>query len=506
MTKYAKCSVCGYTIAITDDSDAGDYMCPIDGTVLVDATEAEHEHVLFRQAATFIVAASDSLHKERADYVCPGVDDQVVIQAAIDALGKGKISLLEGTYYISDTIILKSPLQIEGTGIHTTILRMMGGSNKDMFEFKPTSSSLFLTISHLTLYGNNGNNTSGNGIVISNINGGEPKDVRLLDLYLYSFPDCGIKSDTGWGYKFTNVVIEFSDYGIYLNKQASMETTLTGCHITSNNNNLYLDATNVHILGGEYSRAVIGAGIELKGGNNQIVGATMFSNKGDGIKNTGIENQITGCALIYNEGNGVNCQKHYTSISNCCMESNHLNGISVSDDHNVLSNLVVANNKHNGIDIQANFCYLSNSILRNNSIDNPNVYAGLLSNGSFDYFNNLIFLGNTMKYGLFLDAASANNQLSSIKSYGALTAEIQNSGSNNRFTDVVGYVTKKSGTSTGTGAQQTIAHGLAATPTKVILWNIEDGANPYQSAAADGTNIKITAVINQDYGWEAEVV
>ena len=51
-----------------------------------------------------------------------------------------------------------------------------------------------------------------------------------------------------------------------------------------------------------------------------------------------------------------------------------------------------------------------------------------------------------------------------------------------------------------------IAHGLGKTPTKVVLWNIEDGANPYQSAAADGTNIKITAVINQDYGWEAEVV
>ena len=36
------------------------------------------------QSATLVVAASDSLHKERADYICDGVDDQEKIQAAID--------------------------------------------------------------------------------------------------------------------------------------------------------------------------------------------------------------------------------------------------------------------------------------------------------------------------------------------------------------------------------------------------------------------------------------
>ena len=61
------------------------------------------------------------------------------------------------------------------------------------------------------------------------------------------------------------------------------------------------------------------------------------------------------------------------------------------------------------------------------------------------------------------------------------------------------------GNSTGTGAQQTIAHGLNVIPTRVILWNIEDGANPYQSAAADDTKIYITAVSGKDYGWKVEI-
>lgn len=78
-------------------------------------------------------------------------------------------------------------------------------------------------------------------------------------------------------------------------------------------------------------------------------------------------------------------------------------------------------------------------------------------------------------------------------------------GSNNIVRDNLGYITENSGSSTGTGAQQTIAHGLATTPTLVLLSDKESGANPYQSAAANATNIYITAVVNQDYSWKAEV-
>jgi parallel beta-helix repeat protein len=62
------------------------------------------------------------------------------------------------------------------------------------------------------------------------------------------------------------------------------------------------------------------------------------------------------------------------------------------------------------------------------------------------------------------------------------------------------------GTSTGTGAQQTIAHGLRTIPTRVILSESTTGAAlPYQSAAADATNIYVTAVLNKTWQWEAKV-
>jgi len=66
------------------------------------------------------------------------------------------------------------------------------------------------------------------------------------------------------------------------------------------------------------------------------------------------------------------------------------------------------------------------------------------------------------------------------------------------------FVNDNSGTSTGTGAQQTIAHGLNVTPNRVLLSeSTTGGALAYQSAAADATNIYITAVLNKTYQWRA---
>jgi len=64
------------------------------------------------KTATVVVAASDSLHPEQADYVCDGVDDQVEIQAAID--NAGDIYLMGGHYSKSNV----APITI---GSHTHV-------------------------------------------------------------------------------------------------------------------------------------------------------------------------------------------------------------------------------------------------------------------------------------------------------------------------------------------------------------------------------------------------
>ena len=76
--------------------------------------------------ATFVVCADDSNNTGRCDYVADGAGDQVEIQAAVDDLPAdgGKIVLLEGNYYISSPVILRSDLEIsgmQGTTLHLTV-------------------------------------------------------------------------------------------------------------------------------------------------------------------------------------------------------------------------------------------------------------------------------------------------------------------------------------------------------------------------------------------------
>lgn len=68
----------------------------------------------------------------------------------------------------------------------------------------------------------------------------------------------------------------------------------------------------------------------------------------------------------------------------------------------------------------------------------------------------------------------------------------------------IGYLFENWGYCTGTGAQQTIAHGCKFTPTasQVFLSERTTGlAVPYQSAAPDAVNIYVFATLNKDYNW-----
>ena len=72
---------------------------------------------------------------------------------------------------------------------------------------------------------------------------------------------------------------------------------------------------------------------------------------------------------------------------------------------------------------------------------------------------------------------------------------------------VIPTTSRSFGTSTGTGAEQTIPHGLSAKPTCVLLWEDDTPvAHPYQSTTASAFAIYITATIGKTYSWSAEVI
>jgi len=113
-------------------------------------------------------------------------------------------------------------------------------------------------------------------------------------------------------------------------------------------------------------------------------------------------------------------------------------------------------------------------------------------------------VANKAKYAINIPITEGHNIVTSNHfSVGWGTAPIFWTAPNCVVDDNDGCYTKKSGEATGTGAQQTIAHGLHVTPNRVQVSNLDDGANPYQSAAVDATNIYITAVDTKKYLWKA---
>ncbi|MCD6170196.1 MAG: right-handed parallel beta-helix repeat-containing protein [Candidatus Latescibacteria bacterium] len=77
-----------------------------------------------------VVAAFDSSRKEKADIICDGMDDQIRIQEAMDALpsGGGTVELLGGTFHIAMSIKPTKGCRLVGSGAHS-ILRLTDAPN-----------------------------------------------------------------------------------------------------------------------------------------------------------------------------------------------------------------------------------------------------------------------------------------------------------------------------------------------------------------------------------------
>jgi polygalacturonase len=120
---------------------------------------------------TLTVAASDAhaTVKAQADYLCDGTDDDVQIQAAIDALAAagGKVVLTEGTFTIGTAPVLASNTCLVGQGMGiTTIIQVDSGDLAILIDGRGVSD---IALGHFALDGNYSNQTSfGHGVALSN--------------------------------------------------------------------------------------------------------------------------------------------------------------------------------------------------------------------------------------------------------------------------------------------------------------------------------------------------
>lgn len=339
-------------------------------------------------AATFVVAASDSVDKSRADYVCTGTNDHLVIQAAIDALPAtgGMIFLLEGTYYIESSLIMDSYQTLKGCGKNTILTTTT--VNLDIITTTGSSGSekVGILIADLCIDGAVGEVTNGKGIYWTYVDYSRIRNVwgqnngnygiflyncdfnEITDTICYNNGDAGIYLYGACNNVVSdNITHSNTEQGIVLD-DFSCRNIISGntCQGDNGGIDLLADASD-NILsdnicqGGTYH----GIRIASDSDNNTVVGNACQGNDSGGSTYSGIyvynahQNIITGNQC---EGNGLHgiylLQSSYNTITgNVCNNQNTGDGINIignasgnADYNNIVGN-VCYNNGDDGLEI-----------------------------------------------------------------------------------------------------------------------------------------------------------
>ena len=296
--------------------------------------------------AALVVAAADSLDQD-ADYVCNGTDDQVEINAAINALpaNGGSVYLREGTYIVSTSIIIsKSNVALIGTG-PSTVIKIKNGKNADIDVIYALDKSNLL-VKNLRIDGNKTNQATGlmYGIIFSGVEYSKIVDCWAGNLRMYAIGLISSNYNTVSG----NTCQGNGNNGIYVSE--SSDNTVTGN--TSQDNSYY--------------------GINLHFANNTIVSG-----------NTCHYNGQYGIWLISSSNNTISGN---TVQGNSLLTHNIYSGIFVSgnsDYNNIQGNTVrkgtETNQQKYGIRIESGLCEYN--LVANNDCYYGGVDGGISNSG-----------------------------------------------------------------------------------------------------------------------------
>jgi len=500
------------------------------------------------RTATIVVAASDASAKSKAqaDYVCDGTDDQVEIQAAIDALpaSGGKVVLSEGTYNISDTITVASNnITLTGQGYEATKLFLVNATNKPFFDIDATD----IRIGRIYFDGNKANQTAGNGLIqIGVVERIVIDHCKFENAYL-----AGIVAGLTAGDYVNDITISFclfiscNDPG-YINNPAgataiaSYRAKIIGCYSYDCKYLAGMGRTDHDVvIAGNHVRATSDNGIDCY----QVVGGIIANNIIESAGNSGITLDssinfaIEGNTIKNSTGDGIyvsNSSQYVLIEGNYCEGSGYC-GILVYDDSHycLINNNIIYKPDRWGIRIAGNVntktssdhCIISNNIIiaASQLTDNARDGIALADDANFNLIQgNICRIGTEAKrpkYGIDIETADCDyNMIQGNDLYDSgATGDLNDAGTgtlkqHNKNLAGTGYTTENSGTATITSGNTSVdvTHELADTPTRVYLTPTTDTAGKrYWVSAKGSTTFTITIdsshTADISFDWKAEV-
>ena len=429
-----------------------------------------------------------------------GSDAATVINNAIGNLSSGgNVFIFAGTYNITSSISPGYPnssrrnnIWLYGAGDATILILSPGASINLNLVDNIKISNLYIDCSNHTTI------NSDYGIVTVDANNINIDKVTVYNAY--GFGICITASTTAKNITVQNCI---------LNGTGNQDVIGGGCNVPSAilsdiiyKNNFVTQSTSI---GHTYNVAIDNVKTyRTQIINNSVYGGIVLGN--ENFPNTYTEiignlvkpalNQTPGFISVWTSSNATTNAK-YISIRDNIIQGGHIEILGIPSQYTLFSEI------NNNI-IDASFDTLAINVQYGNLI---NIIGNLITSGGIEVPNSS-------------DISIRNNQISNstngINLYSSPTIYATENtfknvtnpfvglgGSNVTIKNNIGYVTENSGSSTGTGAQQTVAHGLAITPTRqqIALTAGSATALPFHSAAPDATNIYVTAALNQAWYW-----
>jgi len=369
-------------------------------------------------AATFVVAASNSVDPDRADYQCDGVVDDVQINAALVACPAtgGRVMLLEGDYYTAQNILVPLGCTLEGQGWNTIINSngaavtnaiVANGTDAQIKNLKVIISAgcgapgsrpniiysigqTTITLDNLYLYGDKTvasdvNVNRQNGILLSNVDGSHVRNCLVTNNHYYGISlanDCdftfvrgnlsygnldGISLHTCTGNTIiSNTCLLNSEVGIHL--ASSTQSSIQG-NIVSNNlrQGIYCFFSSENAFEGNVARDNAWHGIQISSGtSNSMTGNTATDNTLTGI----ILSSSNSTSIVGNTCNTNGAYGIYLTLSSyCTITGNGCDG-------------QVAN--HGLYIYRSDYCSIAGNICNNNNLDGINITGDGTANSDYN--------------------------------------------------------------------------------------------------------------------------
>ncbi|MCL0077395.1 right-handed parallel beta-helix repeat-containing protein, partial [Dehalococcoidia bacterium] len=320
---------------------------------------AEAWDIPIGRTATLVVAASDSSpqSKAQADFVADGVDDQVEIQAAIDALpaGGGKVLLMEGTYNIvpdrmvaailtAISLYFRENVTLEGQG-RGTILRTPTITDQHFVAILAVNAPR-TTIRGLTI-DLNSSGSFATQIVAQGISLIESLTTDTIVTENKVFGGAYSENISLWRACYNAIT-----NNILLDGADGVGLTEANGNLISNNlmRNAVTEAVDLiesgnNIIVGNVSEGN-SHGVLIRGATsrgNVIKGNVIINSKSCGIRTiAGTGNLIEGNVLIASAGTGMGIHTSGNIIANNYIERSGAYGIMlISANHNIIANNIV---------------------------------------------------------------------------------------------------------------------------------------------------------------------